>query len=98
MNRATLFLRTTRNNPEGLISVSGRVPCVLRQSCRTVQIVFNRSLADHGSFSKVVRNPLGYYLASPWATTVLIERQRHHGISVRGASLKSLYICRENEF
>lgn len=59
MNRASHFLRTTRNNPEGLISVSGRVPRVPRQSRRTVQIVFNRSLADHGSFSKVVRNRWG---------------------------------------
>lgn len=60
MNRASLFLRTARNNPEGLISVSGRVPRVPRQSRRSVQIVFNRSLdADHGSFSKVVRNRWG---------------------------------------
>lgn len=38
-----LFLRTARNNPEGLISVSGRVSRVPRQSRRPVQIVFNRS-------------------------------------------------------
>lgn len=48
-----LFLRMARNNPEGLISVSGRVSRVPRQSRRSVQIVFNRSPdADHGSFSR----------------------------------------------
>lgn len=40
----------TRNNPEGLIFVSGRVSRVPRQSeRRSVQIVFNRPTDDGGA-------------------------------------------------
>lgn len=81
-----------RNNPEGLISVSGRVSRVPRQSeRRSVQIVFNRS-TDGGALRRGVRNTqVRYYLASPWATTVAYRATPF--VPVRSASFANpLYI------
>lgn len=60
------------NNPEGSMSVSGRVSRVPRQSeRRSAQIVFNRSTDGRAPRRGGYEIPqVRYYLASPWATTV----------------------------